>query len=103
MRVQNVADIATMRGSSISALVTEEGKVFFWGFAYGHLIPEPVATEFTSMADLFASLDSPMMLEPVELGTNVKPSIVDKLRLSFDDKVSYLHGKSSCCKYTILN
>ena len=83
--IRDVADIGAIRGCSISALTTNEGKVYFWGFAYGHFIRAPVLTKFDSMTELFASLDSPMMLKPVEL--DVKPSIGDKLRSSFDDKV----------------
>ena len=88
MAIQDVVDIGAIHGCRVSAMMTKEGKVYFWGFAYGLQIPNPVVTEFNSMAELFASLDSPMMLKPLEL--DVKPTRLEKLRLSFDDKVSYL-------------
>ena len=45
-----------------------------------------MATKFTSMTELFASLDTPMMLEPVEF--NRKQPTLEKLGLRFDDNVS---------------
>ena len=85
---ENVADIAAIRGCSVSSFITKEGKVHFWGRAYGNWINQPVLTRFTSMADLFASLERPMMLEPLEI--NVKePAVVEKLRNSFNDHVIY--------------
>ena len=85
--VQNVVDIAAMNGCRISALKTADGQVYFWGFAYGVFISAPAATKFTSMAELFCSLDTPMMLKPVEF--NLKQPRLEKLRLSFDDSVKY--------------
>ena len=90
IRVSNVVDIAAINRCHISALTTSEGKVYFWGYAYGHLISEPVATEFSSMAKVFASLDIPMMLEPVEFELKQQKP---KFRLSLDDQVRYLHLK----------
>ena len=87
IEMQNVLDIAAINVCSISAFTTTEGKVYFWGFAYGLLIPDPVTTKFNSMTELFASLDTPMMLEPVECDRD-EPRL-EKLRESFDDQVKY--------------
>ena len=86
VEICNVRDIATIRGCSVSSLETMEGKVYFWGFAYGHLIPEPVLTAFSSMDELFASLDSPIMLKPVQPEMQ-QPTVTDRLGASFDDEV----------------
>ena len=83
--VQNVVDIAAMNGCRISALKTADGQVYFWGYAYGVHISAPAATKFTSMAELFSSLDTPVMLKPVEF--NLKQPRLEKLRLSFNDSV----------------
>ena len=83
--VENVVDVGAIRGCSISALRTAEGAVYFWGFAYGHLIPFPAVTKFASMTELFSSLDTPMMLEPIEF--DWKQPALEKFGLSFDDKV----------------
>ena len=83
---RNIVDIGAIPGCSISSFQTGDGKVYFWGFANGHLIPDPVATKFTSMTELFLSLDTPAMLEPLE--TDWKEPVVEKFGLSFDDKVS---------------
>ena len=83
---QNIVDIGAIRGCSISSFRTLDGKVYFWGFANGHYIPAPVATEFNSMTQLFLSLDTPAMLEPLE--SDWKEPVVEKFGLSFDDKVS---------------
>ena len=91
---QYVVDIGAMLGSSVGAFKTSEGEVYFWGFAYGHAIPGPVVTEFTSITEVFASLDSPMMLEPLEF--NGKHSRLDKLRQSFDNTVRLFATSSSC-------
>ena len=74
------------RGCGVSSVQTVEGKVYFWGFAYGHLLPEASLTEFHSMDEVFASLDCPMMLKPVEPELK-QPAFADKLGTSFDDKV----------------
>ena len=87
IEAQNVVDIAAMNCCTISAFKTAEGKVYFWGFAYGLLIPDPVATNFASMAELFASLDNPVMIEPAKFELN-QPRL-EKLRHSFDDEVKY--------------
>ena len=91
IRLRNVVDIGAVRACTISAFRTKKGKVFFCGFSNGHLTPDPVATEFTSMVELFASLDSPAMLEPLEV--DVKQTRMEKLRLNFDDKVSHNYSE----------
>ena len=82
--IPNVVDIAEIRGCRVSACRTAEGKVYFWGFAYGHLIPKPVLTEFGSLDEVFLSLDSPMILKFMEIELR-KEVLVDKLKLAFDD------------------
>ena len=85
-QIQNVVDIGAMLGSSVGALQTSEGVVYFWGFAYGQAIPDPVVTEFISMTELFASLDFPIMLEPLEVNGKYS-SRLERLRQSFDNTV----------------
>lgn len=86
--VENVVDIGAVRGCSISAFKTVEGKVYFWGFAYGLVIPDPVATRFSSMEELFASLDTPVMLKSLELNDR-EPIMARKFGENFDDKVKF--------------
>ena len=86
IRAENIVDIGAIRGCQISAFETAGGEVYFWGFAYGHRIPDPVLTRFTSMTDLFLSLDTPILLEPMEFVW--KEPTLEKLGLIFDDKVS---------------
>ena len=85
MKVPNVALIGAIRGCSISAFKTTEGEVYYWGFACGHYISEPVATKYSTMVKLFASLDSPVMLGPLKF--DVKQPMMEKLKLIFDDSV----------------
>ena len=85
IEVPNVVDIGALGGCTVSAFKTTDGKIYFWGFAYGLLVPEPVATKFTSLSELFASLDVPMLLKPLEF--DVREPTLEKLRLSFDDQV----------------
>ena len=85
MEVPNVESIGATRGCSISAFKTTEGKVYYWGHALGHYISEPVATKYSTLIELFASLDSPMMLGPVEF--HVNQPMTEKLKLVFDDSV----------------
>ena len=91
LAIADVTDIGTLRGSSISGLLTSEGKVYFWGFAFGHLFPAPVVTGFNSIAQLFASFyDPPMMFEQM-----IKlPSLMEELRRGLDDIVSRLPAVS---------
>ena len=85
--VPNVTEVGVVRGCSVSAFRTTEGKVYFWGFAYGHLIPEPVVTEFSSLDEVFASLDTAVMLRPLQFDLRLPEVLNEKLRDSFDDEV----------------
>ena len=62
--LRNVVAIGAIRGSNVSACKTANGSVYFWGFAYGHRFEKPSLTRFRTIAEVFASLDSPKMLEP---------------------------------------
>ena len=85
MEVPNVELVGATRGCSISVFKTTEGKVYYWGFAFGHYISEPVATKFNTLTELFASLDSPVLLEPLKFKLN--QPMTEKLKLVFDDSV----------------
>ena len=85
METSNIASIGASRGCSISAFQTTEGKVYYWGFALGHYTAEPVATKYKTMIELFASLDSPIMLGPLTFDMN--QPMTEKLKLVFDDSV----------------
>lgn len=95
--VTNVMEIGVVRGCSVSAFKTTEGKVYFWGFAYGHLIPGPVVTEFSSLDELFASLDTPAVLRPLQFDLRPPEVLSEKLRQSFDDQVKQLLVFTVCC------
>ena len=90
---EKVLDVAATRDCTISAFTTIGCHVFFWGFAYGLHIPDPILTKFATMVELFASLDAPMLLEitllePMENPEN-EPVRVEKFRQSFDDHVNF--------------
>ena len=91
--IESVVDIGAVRGCGISAFKTSDRRVFFWGYAYGHDIPDPIATNFTSMKELFASLDNPVMLKPVELEQR-PPAMMEKFKEKFDDKVFWVPLKT---------
>ena len=85
----NVTTIGATRGSGVSACKTANGKVYFWGSAYGLNISKPSPTRFRTIAEVFASLDSPIMLEPVtfDLAQPFTEKLRSKLMSSFDSKV----------------
>ena len=85
VEVGNVATLGATRGSSVSACKTTKGKVYYWGVAYGHFTIAPLPTRFRTIAELFKSLDTPIMMEPLTF--DLKQRITEKLKLSFDDKV----------------
>ena len=85
IEVPNVKCIGATRGCSISAFKTTEVKVYYWGFAFGHYIAKPVATKYNTIIELFASLDSPMMLGPVTFDMN-QPT-TEMLKSIFADSV----------------
>ena len=87
--IESVVDIGAVRGCSVSAFQTSGGDVFFWGFAYGSTFKDPSLTQFTSMEELFACLDIPVMLQPFQLKQR-PPAMVQKFKESFDDKVCFL-------------
>ena len=86
--ISNIAFIGAIRGCGISTFQTTKRKVYYWGFACGHYIREPAPTKFSTIAEVFASLDSPMMFEPLTL--DQKQSIPEKLKLNLGDKVLFL-------------
>ena len=96
-----MVDIGVVRGCSMSAFKTTEGKVYFWGFAYGHLLQEPVATKFTSLYALFASLDTPVVFRAAKFNLERPSVLIRKMKLSFDDHVKLFlsclrHAAFSC-------
>ena len=88
INVPNVAETGIARGCSVSAFKTTEGKVYFWGFAYDHHMPEPVAKGFSSLDALFASLENPVMLRPLQCNLKLIEVLADRLRQNFDDDVN---------------
>ena len=88
MLVPNVQVIGATRGCSISAFKTTNGKVYYWGFAFGVHVLEPVATKYSTIVELFASLDSPVMLGSLKFRVN--QPMTEKLKLIFDDSVRYV-------------
>lgn len=82
---EKVIEIGATQACRISCFKTSNGSVYFWGYAYDQLFPEPLFTRFTSIADFFASRDIPVMLKPLEL--DLRHPIVEKLSRSFNDKV----------------
>ena len=94
----DVALIAAIRGCSISAFKTNSGRVYYWGYAFGHHVFEPVATKYEHIIRLFASLDSPMMVGPVRC--HVNQPMTEKLKLIFDDSVSYTRSMDLIEKFS---
>ena len=96
INVPNVTEVGVVRGCSVSAFKTTAGKVYFWGFAFGHLIPEPVATDYSSVDEFFASLDTPVMFRPVQFDVKPPKIVMEKLRVSFDDQVKLVLMLTVC-------
>ena len=63
--IPNIVFIGATRGCTISAFQTAKRKVYFWGVACGHELPHPVPTQFSTINEVFASLDFPVLLEPL--------------------------------------
>ncbi|OQV12481.1 RCC1 and BTB domain-containing protein 1 [Hypsibius exemplaris] len=76
-------DLAAIHACSISAAITESGKVYMWGQARGQFITTPVETPFESLDDVFANCASPSVTyRAVPTRTNV---LKDLVASSFDD------------------
>ena len=82
--ISKVKGIVAIRGCSVSAVETMDGKANFRGFANGHFILEPTLTKFSSTDKVFASLDSPMMLKPVQPELR-QPALAERLGSNFDE------------------
>ena len=82
-----MADIGASCGCNISGFKTLEGTVFFWGCVLWTGNP---GSSCNSTLQLFACLDTPVMLKPLELELRA-PAWVDKFKQSFDIKVLFLH------------
>ena len=87
VQVRNVVAIGATRCSSVSACKTAKGKVYLWGFAYGHNFTKPSPIRFRTLAEVFESLDSPVTIEPLKFAQD-QQIITEKLKLNLDDKVN---------------
>ncbi|XP_021955121.1 RCC1 and BTB domain-containing protein 1 isoform X1 [Folsomia candida] len=83
--VGRIIDIAAIHYGHISACQTHT-KIYMWGQCRGQSITSPVETLFTSLHDVFACYSTPPVTYlPIEAKQTDEPSIIDALRLSFDD------------------
>lgn len=89
--VGRIIDIAAIHYGHISACQTHT-KIYMWGQCRGQSITSPVETLFTSLHDVFACYSTPPVTYlPIEAKQTDEPSIIDALRLSFDDPVRNLN------------
>ncbi|ODN05802.1 RCC1 and BTB domain-containing protein 1 [Orchesella cincta] len=80
-----IVDIAAVHYGHISAAETHT-KVFMWGQCRGQAVVSPVETLFKSMHDVFACYSTPpVTYKPIEAKQYDDLSIVDALKLAFDD------------------
>ena len=82
-----VEDVGALWNCGLSVCKTDGGAVYFWGFHFGKHVMEPRRTEFSTMDDVFASLDIPLMLNPVKFDL-MERNLSEKMELAFDDAVS---------------
>jgi len=91
-----IVDIAAIHYGHISACKTHT-KIYMWGQCRGQAVASPVETLFKSMHDVFACYSTPpVTYEPIEAKQVEDSSIMEALKLAFDDPVSFFMK----CKYT---
>lgn len=82
-----VVDIAAVHYGHISAAETHT-KIYMWGQCRGQAVVSPVETLFKSLHDVFACYSTPAVThKPIEAKQYDDFSIVDALKLAFDDPV----------------
>lgn len=80
-----VVDMATTRGCRFSVLKTIS-TVYFWGEWYQMNISIPRATSFSTMEEVFAAADPPVLCRTVEFHGRGQ-RISDTMKAAFDDQV----------------
>ena len=81
-----VEDIAALSSCSLSVCKTEDDTVHFWGYHYGTHILRQKKTKFSTMDQVFAALDVPLMLNPLKFDCLGQP-FSEKMELAFNDTV----------------
>lgn len=82
-----IVDIAATHYTHISAAVSQmTSKCYMWGQCHGQSVVIPTETPFASIHDVFSCFATPSVThEPMVTEVSSGPSILDSLKLAFDD------------------
>ncbi|XP_065209054.1 RCC1 and BTB domain-containing protein 1-like isoform X2 [Planococcus citri] len=75
---EKVVDIAASCYCSLSALLTESGKVYMWGEGRGGVISEPQLIPFESLHEVFHHYSSPTLVTYKPINVNELPASISK-------------------------
>ena len=83
--IGRIVDIAAIHYGHISSCQTHT-KIWMWGQCRGQSVPSPVETLFISLHDVFACYSTPpVTYRPIESKVVDDLSIIEALKLAFDD------------------
>ena len=87
VKITDVDDIAALRGYGLNVCKSRDGNVYFWGCRYGKHFSNPRETRFTTMDEVFASLDVPLLLKPLQFDC-IGQDFSQRMELAFNDAVA---------------
>ena len=106
--IGRVVDVSASHYNHISAALTQDSKVFMWGYVckapnphytvanaslfrqcHGQSVSTPTATPFHSLHEVFACFSSPAVTHvPMATEVSSNQSVLHSLRLAFDDSTT---------------
>ncbi|XP_065209056.1 RCC1 and BTB domain-containing protein 1-like [Planococcus citri] len=81
---EKIVDIAVSCFCSLSAALTESGKVYMWGKGRGGIISEPQLTPFESLHEVFYHYSSPSLVTYKPINVNELPDSTSKSMKKLD-------------------
>nr|BDV49870.1 MAG: RCBTB1-like protein [Metapenaeopsis lamellata majanivirus] len=85
--IGRIVNIASIYNCSLSAAMTENAKVYLWGYCKGQNVVNPLETELSNLHEVFALWSTPSVTyESLNLLSLTRSSIAQDIALSLDDK-----------------
>ncbi|XP_050739123.1 RCC1 and BTB domain-containing protein 1-like isoform X1 [Eriocheir sinensis] len=82
-----IVDIASSHCCHLSAAMTQNSKIYFWGHCKGQSVVAPMETGFSSLHEVFALWASPSVtFEPLNVTAFTRSSLAQAMSLALDDE-----------------
>ncbi|KAK8382123.1 hypothetical protein O3P69_015233 [Scylla paramamosain] len=82
-----IVDIASSHCCHLSAAMTQNSKIYFWGHCKGQSVVAPMETGFSSLHEVFALWASPSVTyEPINVSGFTRSSLAQAMSVALDDE-----------------